>query len=47
MINLFKPYYKAKDPESKKINPGGYGLGLHISKRIAVNLGGNLNVESS
>jgi signal transduction histidine kinase len=47
MINLFKSHYKANDPESKKINPGGHGLGLYISKLIAVNLGGNLTVEST
>ena len=47
MINLFKSHYRAKDPESQKINPGGNGLGLYISKLIAVNLGGNLTVEST
>ena len=39
LVHLFKPYYRAKN----ELNPiQGHGLGLNISKRIAVCLGGDL-----
>lgn len=43
---LFTPYFKTKDEKSRQYNPGGHGLGLYISKLIAQNLGGDLQVKS-
>jgi signal transduction histidine kinase len=40
--NLFKPYFKTKDDESRSINKESHGLGLNICKKIAINLGGDL-----
>jgi signal transduction histidine kinase len=40
--NLFKPYFKTKDAQSRSINKESHGLGLNICKKIALNLGGDL-----
>jgi two-component system sensor histidine kinase BarA len=43
--NLFKPYFKTKDAKSRSINKESHGLGLNICKKIAKNLGGDLNLN--
>jgi hypothetical protein len=45
--NLFKPYFKTKDAQSRSINKESHGLGLNICKKIAKNLGGDLILNES
>jgi signal transduction histidine kinase len=44
--SLFKPFHKTDDRESRAANPYGNGLGLSISKQIAIALGGDITVKS-
>jgi hypothetical protein len=44
--NLFNPYFKTSSMQSRRINKESHGLGLHICKKIANNLGGDLNYNS-
>jgi len=46
LLTLFEPYFKSSDKNSQRINSNSHGLGLHISKKIAQNLGGDLSVVS-
>ena len=43
---MFNPYFRTSDAKSEKINKSSHGLGLNISKRIALQLGGDLTVSS-
>jgi len=43
---LFSPFFRTKDQNSKNMNPGGHGLGLSISKEIASILKGELTCKS-
>lgn len=45
--NLFKPFFKTSDSDSKLINTCSHGLGLNICKRIAIRLGGDLVLNES
>ena len=40
--DLFKPFFKTKDEESKERNTVSHGLGLNICKRLAQMMGGDL-----
>lgn len=40
--NLFSAYFKTRDKRSRLMNRDSHGLGLHICKMIAKNLGGDL-----
>jgi signal transduction histidine kinase len=40
--NLFKPFFKSVDAQSKLLNTESNGLGLSICKKIAKQLGGDL-----
>jgi len=42
---LFKPFTQADNTTSRKF--GGTGLGLHLSKKLAISLGGDIRVEST
>ncbi len=44
--NLFKPFFKSEDPQSKIKNTGGHGLGLSICFKIVKGLGGTIHVQS-
>lgn len=44
LMNLFQNFGKLED--KNKINPGGLGLGLNISKNICQKLGGSIDVSS-
>jgi len=43
---LFKPFFRTSDTNSIKMNPGGNGIGLNISKNIAQCLKGDLTCKS-
>jgi signal transduction histidine kinase len=43
---IFDPFNRSSNPLINKINNKGNGLGLHISKKIAKGLGGDLTVTS-
>lgn len=45
--HLFKPYFKTKDEKSKQMNKSSHGLGLNICKKIALSLGGDLELNES
>lgn len=47
VATIFKPHFRTKDKESRKMNPYGNGLGLSISKGIAEGLGGTITCEST
>jgi heavy metal sensor kinase len=42
---IFEPFYRAA--ESRRLVPGGVGLGLAVARRIVLALGGRLEVEST
>jgi signal transduction histidine kinase len=44
--NIFEPFFRSSNPDINKLNNKGNGLGLHISKKIAKGLGGDLTVTS-
>ena len=44
--NLFTPFFRSENDESKKANPYGNGLGLSICRNIANGLNGTLEVYS-
>lgn len=46
MKNIFEPFFRSSNPDINKLNNKGNGLGLHISKKIAKGLGGDLTVTS-
>jgi signal transduction histidine kinase len=43
---LFKPFFKTQSQQSADLNPISHGLGIHISKKIAMCLGGDLTATS-
>ena len=43
---MFEPFFKSKDNLRAQVQAGGNGLGLHICKKIAQSLGGDLTVKS-
>ena len=43
---IFDPFNRSNNPNINKLNNKGNGLGLHISKKIATGLGGDLTVTS-
>jgi len=43
---IFEPFNRTSNPLINKMNNKGNGLGLHISKKIAKGLGGDLTVTS-
>ncbi len=46
MKNLFKPFFKTTDKDSRERNKQSHGLGLSICKTIAEKLNGDLEVFS-
>ena len=46
MSKLFQPFFKTQSQQSADVNPSSHGLGIHISKQIAVGLGGDLIAAS-
>jgi signal transduction histidine kinase len=44
LAHIFKPFYRTKNKESLLNNPSGNGLGLSISRNIALGLKGDLAV---
>ena len=46
LSNLFKPFFRSKDSDSRQRNPRGNGLGLSICANIAKSMGGDLRVLS-
>ena len=46
MKNIFKPFFKTSDQESRERNKQSHGLGLSICKTIAEKLNGDLEVFS-
>lgn len=46
MSKLFQPFFKTQSQQSADLNPSSHGLGIHISKQIALGLGGDLTATS-
>ena len=44
--NIFTPFHKIKDKQSRQKNKNGHGLGLSICKKIAEKLNGSIEVTS-
>ena len=44
--NLFTPFFKSQDEDSKERNPNGNGLGLSISYKIAKGINGDLTCQT-
>lgn len=44
---LFTEYYMVNDDNHKRLNPNGSGLGLYLSKSLAVLMKGDITVEST
>jgi signal transduction histidine kinase len=44
--NLFTENFKTTDPNSRKMNAQGHGLGLSIARKVAHFLGGRLTCTS-
>lgn len=44
--NLFKPYFKTTNEQSKLLNVSTHGMGLMICHRIAESLKGTITVDS-
>jgi two-component system, NarL family, sensor histidine kinase BarA len=44
--NIFKPFFKTKDAESRALNATSHGLGLSICSQIAKGLGGEVTFKS-
>ena len=44
--NLFKPFFKTSDQNSRERNKQSHGLGLSICKMIAEKLNGDIDVFS-
>ena len=44
---LFKPFTVGTDPQSRRKNPSGNGLGLSICKSILNAMDGHINVNST
>lgn len=45
-VNLFTPFFRSKNEQSREKNPNGNGLGLSICYKIAKSLNGNLTCHS-
>lgn len=45
--NLFQAFFKSSDKQNRALNPKSNGLGLHISKRIAQSIGGDLQLNEN
>ena len=42
--HIFTPFYRTKEPKSRRMNSRGHGLGLYICKQICESLGGSFTV---
>ena len=40
--NLFEPFFRSVDKESRRLNGESHGIGLNFSKRMAKSMGGDL-----
>ena len=43
---MFTKFFKTESQENKKLNPNGNGLGLYISRKICLCMGGDLKCQS-
>ena len=47
LSNLFTEYYMVNDDNNKRLNPAGNGLGLYLSRSLAVLMKGDITVKST